>query len=333
MQKFSFLISLLLLTGVLRAQNSLYLSTNASLFIGAGTPLAVDSLVLTPSSAYTITGANSIQRSAATLHGGGSPYIKRVYQWTNTLPPFTGSLSFYYRDGELNGINEGQLTLNVHNGTNWSAYINNVIRNNTDNVVTTTLSGVALNELTLASLQSPLPMVWLDVAAQRRNSVIQISWQTAEEINGNGYQVEKSTNGIDWSKLGSVINAYNTPGPNHYNQTDPTLPTAISFYRVRQTDLDGKYGYSKMVSVKSDKSNGVWLYPIPTNNVLTIVAGGNMALKSATIYNTAGVRVAAVQPINTTSHTMDVHHLASGNYTTVIVLTDNSTITRNFIKQ
>jgi hypothetical protein len=251
----------------------------------------------------------------------------------NTLPPFTGNLSFYYRDGELNGIDEGQLTLNVHNGTSWNAYINNVIRNAANNVVTTTLTGVALNELTLASLQSPLPMVWLDVAAQRRNSVIQISWQTAEESNCAGYQVEKSANGVNWSKLGPVVNAYNTPGSNQYNQTDATLPTAISFYRVRQTDLDGKYGYSKMVSVKSDQSNGVWLYPIPTNNVLTIVAGGNQALKSVTIYNTAGALVAAVQPKNTATHTMDVHHLASGNYTTVIVLADNSTITRNFIKQ
>jgi hypothetical protein len=333
MHKFSFLIMFLLLTGLLRAQNSLYLSTNASLYIGAGTSLAVDSLVLTPSSAYTITGANSMQRSATVQHVVSSPYIKRVYQWMNTLPPFTGNLSFYYLDGELNGIDEGQVTLNVHNGTSWSAYINNVIRNPTNNVVTTTLAGVALNELTLASLQSPLPMVWLDVAAQRRNSVIQISWQTAEEINGNGYQVEKSTNGIDWSKLGPVINAYNTPGPNHYNQTDPTLPTAISFYRVRQTDLDGKHSYSKMVSVKSDQSNGIWLYPIPTNHVLTIVAGGSLALKSVTIYNTAGALVAAVQPKNTASHTMDVHHLASGNYTAVIVLSDNSTITKNFIKQ
>lgn len=333
MHKFSFLIVFLLLTALLRAQNSLYLSTNASLFIGAGTPLTVDSLVLTPSSAYTITGANSMQRSSATLHGGGSPYIKRVYQWTNTLPPFTGSLSFYYRDNELNGINEGQLTLNVHNGTSWGAYINNVVRNPANNVLTTTLAGVALNELTLASLQSPLPMVWLDVAAQRRNSMIQISWQTAEESSCAGYQVEKSANGIDWSKLGSVINAYNTPGPNHYNQTDPTLPTAISFYRVRQADPDGKYGYSKMVSVKSDQSNGIWLYPIPTNHVLTIVAGGNLALKSVTIYNTAGVLVATAQPMNTASHTMDVHHLASGNYTMVIVRADNSTITKNFIKQ
>jgi hypothetical protein len=333
MQKISFLIMFLLLTGMLRAQNSLYLSPNASLFIGAGTSLAVDSLVLTPSSAYTITGANSMQRSPATLHSVGSPYIKRVYQWSNTLPPFIGSLSFYYRDGELNGIDEGQLTLNVHNGANWSAYINNVVRNSVNNVVSTTLSGVALNELTLASLQSPLPMVWLDIAAQLRNSAIQISWQTAEETNCAGYQVEKSANGIDWSKLGAAINAYNTPGPNHYNQTDPTLPTAISFYRVRQTDLDGKFSYSKMVSVKSDKSNGIWLYPIPANNVLTIVAGGNLALKSITIYNTAGALVAVVQPKNTASHTMDVHHLASGNYTTVIVLADNSIITKNFIKQ
>jgi hypothetical protein len=329
-----FFLTILLLPAAVSAQSSLYLSPGATFHIGGGTPVAVDSLVLTPSGAYTITGVNGLQRSATPLHNGSNPHIGRVYQWNNTLTPFTGDISIYYRDTELNGIGENLLALNVHNGSGWNAYITNVIRNSTGNFVTTTLSGIALNELTLGTAASgPLPMVWLDVSAQRRNSNVQISWQTADEDNCANYQVEKSGNGTDWNHMGNAIKANNTTGPNNYSLNDNNLPTAISFYRVRQNDLDGQYTYSKIVSVKNDKSGGIWLYPIPANNVLTVVAGGSLQLRSVNIYNTVGSLVVFAQPQRASSHTIDVRHLAAGTYTAMIILSDGSTIARNFIKR
>ena len=328
-----FFIIILILPAAVKAQSSLYLSPGSTFYIGAGTPVSVDSLVLTPAAVYTITGANRLQRSVTPLHIGSNPHINRVYQWDNTLTPFTGDVTIFYRDGELNGIGEPLLTLNVHNGSGWNAYITNIIRNSADNFATTTLSGISLNELTLGTAAAgPLPMLWLSITAQRRNSVIQINWQTADEDNCANYQVEKSTNGTDWSKLGNAIKAYNTTGPNNYTQNDNNLPTAISFYRVRQNDLDGKYSYSKMVSVKNDQSNGIWLYPVPANNVLTVVAGGTLLLNSVNIYNAAGSLVAFAQP-HTASHTINVQQLAAGTYTAVIILSDGSATTRSFIKR
>jgi hypothetical protein len=333
MRNFFFLI-ILLLPAAVPAQSSLHLSPGATFYIGGGTQVAVDSLVLTPSLNYTITGGNGLQRSATPLHNGSNPHISRVYQFTNTLAPFTGVVSIYYRDVELNGLGENLLALNVHNGSGWNAYITNVIRNNSSNFVTTTLSGIALNELTLGTAASgPLPMVWLNVYAQRRSGVIQISWQTADEDNCANYQVEKSSNGTDWAHLGNALKANNTTGPNNYSLNDNNLPTAINFYRVRQNDLDGKYTYSKTVSVKNDQSGGVWLYPIPAGNVLTVVAGGSLQLRSVNIYNTAGSLVAYAQPQRTASHTIDVQHLAAGTYSAVIILSDGTAIARNFIKR
>ncbi|OQP56924.1 hypothetical protein A3860_10125 [Niastella vici] len=332
MRNLYFLTICLLPAGVL-AQNALYLSPGASLYINSGTPVAIDSLVLTPSTDYTITGSNSMQRAATALHSGSNPYIRRVYQWANTLPPFTGNVSLYYQDGELNGLNETQLSLQVHNGSGWNTCINNIVRNSTDNLITTTISGIALNELTLVNAaQGPLPLVWLEITAQRRNNAVQISWQTADETNCAGYQVEKSSNGINWNNLGAALNAHNTTGPNNYNQVDATLPTAISFYRVRQLDLDGRYSYSKTVSVKNDQSNGIWLYPIPANDVLTVVSG-NQPLKGVNIYTSAGSLAASAQLQQAVSYSMNIQQLAAGNYTALIILNDNSTITKNFIKR
>ena len=324
---------ILLVPVVVKSQSSLYLSPGSTFYIGAGTTVSVDSLVLTPAATYTISGSNALQRTPTPLHTGSNPHINRIYQWGNTLAPFTGNVTIYYSDGELNSIGEPLLTLNVYNGSGWNAYITNIIRNSTNNFVTTTLSGIALNELTLGTAAAgPLPMLWLSITAQRHNGVIQINWQTADEDNCANYQVEKSTNGADWSKLGNTIKAKNTTGPNNYTQNDNNLPAAISFYRVRQNDLDGKYTYSKLVSVKNDQSAGIRLYPIPANNVLTVVAGGNLLLNSVNIYNTAGSRVAFAQP-RTVSHTLDVQRLAAATYSAVIILSDGSTTTRTFIKK
>ena len=334
MQKILLLILFLPATYLLPAQNSLYLSPGANLFISPGTPLSVDSLVLTPSAGYNITGANGVLRAATTIHAASHSYIQRVYRWNATLPPFTGNLSFYYKDGELNGISENALTLNVHNGTSWNAYINNVVRDINNNFVTTPLLGVSLNELTLASASGALPMNWLGVEAIKQNGLVSVSWRTANEISCAGYQVEKSSNGLDWSGMGSAVAAYNTPGPNYYTLTDAVLPAPISYYRIRQTDLDAKYSYSIIVSVKGDRTGStLMMYPIPAGEVLNIVAGSGLLLKSVMVYSATGSLVAAERPAGASLLTMDVHRLAAGNYTAVIVLSDNATITRSFIKQ
>lgn len=334
MRKTTLFISFLLYAWLLPAQNCLYLSPGANLYISPGMPLAVDSLVLTPSAGYNITGANGVLRAATTNHAAGHIYIQRVYSWNATLPPFTGDLSFYYKDGELNGISENALTLNVYNGTSWHAYINNVVRDINNNFVSTPLLGVSLNELTLASVSGALPMNWLGVEAIRQNGLVAVNWRTANEVNCANYQVEKSNNGLDWSSLGIPVAAYNTPGPNHYTLTDAALPAGTSYYRIRQTDLDAKYSYSIVVSVKGDRTGStLMMYPIPAGEVLNIVAGSGLLLKSVTVFSATGSLVAAERPAGASLLAMDVHRLATGNYTAVIVLSDNTTITRSFIKQ
>jgi hypothetical protein len=315
------------------AQTSLYLSPGSTFHIGAGSTISVDNLVLAPSENYTMYGSNLLHRSLTTLHKGSNPHISRVYQWNNTLPTFTGTVSIYYFDTELNGIEEDKLVLNIYNGSNWNSHITGITRNNTSNFVTTTLSGIALHEITLGTVAEVLPMVWIDVHAQRRNRVIEISWQTGDEVNCADYQVEKSSNGINWAQIGDAIKANNTTGPNYYSLHDSHLPTAISFYRIRQNDLDGRHTYSNIVSVKNDRQGHLWVYPVPTSDRLTIVVGGNQQLQSLRIYTAAGNLVAFAQPQHTASHTMNVTHLAAGVYSVMVGLRDGTVVTQRFIKR
>lgn len=159
----------LLLTCSLHARTfsqGITVTAGSDIFMGAGAVVSLDSLVLLPTSPFNITGTRNESRTATVAHPISKPYIKRVYHFSATTTPFTGGISIYYRDAELNGISESALTLNIHNGTAWNAYPAGVTRNGVSNYVTTTgLSSVPLNELTLAD---NVAMLLVNKAAEER---------------------------------------------------------------------------------------------------------------------------------------------------------------------
>jgi hypothetical protein len=334
MRKACILFFALLISVTLLAQSSLYIAPGATVYITAGATVAADGLVLTPTAGFALTGTGQLTRQTSLIHTSHNPHILRVYNFTNTTAPFSGTISVYYHDGELNGLDENALTLNVHNGTSWNAYNTSVTRDATGNVVTTTaLSAVVVNELTLASESLPLPLRWLKVEAVRRGDLVHINWRTANETNCELYHVQRSTNGRDWQETGSAVAARNEAGPNDYQLTDMAVPASLVYYRIRQKDRDGRITYSIIVLVSSDQQQAVLLYPNPVADELSIVAKGGLQLVSAQVYNAAGMLVGAENINHTILHTLPVNRLAAGVYTVHIRLSDGTFITRSFIKQ
>src|SRR5687767_2257157 len=77
---------------------TLTVQNGANVFVQANAVLFVDSLVLSPSSGWNLTGPNSISRSTTVIHSTANPYIRRVYQFSNNTASFNGVITFYYRD-------------------------------------------------------------------------------------------------------------------------------------------------------------------------------------------------------------------------------------------
>ncbi len=138
-----------------------------------------------------------------------------------------------------------------------------------------------------------------------------LTWQTANEINNKGFQVERlKTTGNDWEILGFV--AANTKHSN-YELTDNT-PLSISYYRLRQIDNDGKEVLSKVVSVALKGSKGLTVYPtIVSNgflNVETLSSNENTEGSVYGIYNLLGQQVIKAQM----TPQIDVSTLRAGTY-------------------
>lgn len=95
---------------------------------------------------------------------------------------------------------------------------------------------------------------------------VQLEWTTASEQNNDYFTIERSLDGQNWHSLLNVKGAGYSTQALKYTAVDEHPFSGLSYYRLRQTDFDGQFQYSQVVSVKiEDKQNFVGeFYPNPS---------------------------------------------------------------------
>ena len=294
------------------AHAQLTVDPGASLTFENGTQLHVDGLTLIPSADFILSNV-VLSRSATVVHTQSKPYISRVYQFSNTSNAFSGSVQINYTDAELNGLAEADLTLNIHNGTNWAAYPP-ITRDASNNfVLTNGLSGITLNELTLASQFAPLPLTWLSFTAKaQNNSQSLLQWVTAQEQNTKDFYIQQSTDGINWVTIGSLPAAGNSNSTSYYNYVHTNPVKGLNYYRIKQTDVDSRYSYSpvRMLSFTRALQPFTILGNPVTNDVLTL----QLNMTTSLAFYTADGKLLWREQVNAGTKTIDVSRYAKGTY-------------------
>ena len=311
-------------------QSGLYISGNLS--INANTIISVDGLTLTPSSTYSLAGANSLTRKTTLTHPSITPAINRSFQWSATPAPFTGSIGFYYEETELNSLLESELTLNVHDGSQWQAYKTGISRNTANNLVTTPVSNLLLNEVSLAAEAHPLPLTWGSITANRKKGTAFIVWQTYNERQTAFFEVERSADGMLWNTIGGPVPAANTSNFHQYHFSDSTVLNNKTFYRIKQVDRDQQFSYSSIAWVPAIQSQSVVsIYPNPATHQVSIQSSIT-PLKTLHIYDVNGqlIKTAIVPAV--TTYALSVITLPKGVYTVQVKLTDGTVTHLSFIK-
>jgi len=95
----------------------------------------------------------------------------------------------------------------------------------------------------IVTIQDPLPIELLSFTANADHEFVRLHWATATETNNDFFTIERSTNLNDWEVLGFIDGAGNSSRPLQYVFTDYNPLSGISYYRLKQTDYDGKYEY------------------------------------------------------------------------------------------
>jgi len=121
---------------------------------------------------------------------------------------------------------------------------------------------------------STLPIELLFFNAKKGdNNTVQLDWATATEINNDYFTIERTVDGIFYQTIATLKGAGNSTSILFYNTDDFNPPLdQIVYYRLKQTDYDGKYAYSKLISVNSESAEDnlklIYFYVDNTNEVL-----------------------------------------------------------------
>lgn len=87
------------------------------------------------------------------------------------------------------------------------------------------------------------------------NDSVQLHWQMATEINVNRYEIEHSTDNLNFSTIGQVIpNSPNSTTIRNYYFTHQTPIVGYNYYRIKIISLNGNSEYSNVESVEIHKS-------------------------------------------------------------------------------
>ena len=222
----------------------LSVSPGTDVVVMQGTVFSTDGLALTPSVDFTLSNV-SISRNSTVSHPTVNTYIARVYKFSTGTNLFNGTIRINYQDGaELNGLTKTDLQLNVHNGNAWQAFAaatNDPVNNY---VLTTSLSGLQLDEITLASVSGPLPLQWRSFTAAKQQNNVLLQWSTFAERNSKSFIIQTSTNGITWNTIATISAAGNSSSVQSYSYVHISPAAGYNYYRVFETDIDGKYNSS-----------------------------------------------------------------------------------------
>jgi len=138
---------------------------------------------------------------------------------------------------------------------------------------------------------NPLPVKLLFFGAKYDEGIVKLNWSTASETYNDYFTIEKTKDGQDFEEVIIVKGAGNSNSILEYNATDNEPYEGLSYYRLTQTDFDGRYTYSDLVSVNvNTNEDKIIFYPNPTNNMFNVILPNNETVY-IDIYNTAGVKL------------------------------------------
>jgi hypothetical protein len=122
---------------------------------------------------------------------------------------------------------------------------------------------------------NPLPIELLSFISYCNEGKVRLTWTTATETNNDYFTILRSQDGIDFVPLTVIKGAGNSSRMLSYFFSDEDPLTGTSYYKLKQTDFDGKYSCSFIIAAAQNQC-GVKdvLFPNPTGGSFTIRLNG-----------------------------------------------------------
>lgn len=166
----------------------------------------------------------------------------------------------------------------------------------------------------------PLSINELSASASIKNNMPNIQWQMVNNDDVAEYIVERSLENNNFVTIATV----NTNSSNTYQYADYTATEGKIYYRIVARLKDGQNIVSNIVTVTLNNLQTATVAPNPSSGLVTITASD---FKNCTVSDIYGRIV-----LESASKTLDLSHLANGQYNMVIRGKKTTTVTK-IIKQ
>jgi len=188
---------------------------------------------------------------------------------------------------------------------------------------------------------SVLPVTILNFSASSTAvNNVEVSWSTSQEINSSYYVVERSTDASNFVSVGQVSASQSAEEIHNYNFDDYTgsVNSSVVYYRLKIVDIDGKFTYSKTVSVRmGEPLTKISVYPNPASEfaVLNLYSDKQSVAMMKLIDDAGKMLMYKSFTVNTGNNSLMIDQLGSlpkGIYI-VQVIFDNSLYNQKLIKK
>lgn len=174
------------------------------------------------------------------------------------------------------------------------------------------VDGCTISDTIHITLQIPLPVTLTTFTAQLQDCQTHLNWKVADAVNFKEFVVERSGDGRNFTDLGHVTY---TVGIEAYAYVDKNI-SGTSFYRLRLVDNDGKYQYSRIVSVQSGCGDqAVAVYPTVTKGTVLVDLPAGYEGAKIEVFTSLGELVKLPNSGNAAGlHSVQLSGLAQGQY-------------------
>lgn len=178
----------------------------------------------------------------------------------------TLSASWYATD-ELSGFDRSNCSLAHYTGGAWDEGTPGAA-SGTD-PYSISRSGITSFSPFAVSGASVLPVELIYFYGEKMDAGVQLFWETATEINNSHFEVEWSTDGRAYQKIGHVKGAGTTTTIQKYGFLHKTPANGNNYYRLKQMDFDGKYEYTNIINIRYEPSGLQYsIYPNPASDFI-----------------------------------------------------------------
>lgn len=225
-------------------------------------------------------------------------HISHVEYWNllRNVGSDSVKIQLYWESAARSGINSYSSSLVVAGwtGTAWVNRGQSAITASDPGNVTSNVDHV-FGPVTFGSQSNkvnPLPIVLLSYTATYANGKVDIAWSTASETNNDYFSIERTSDLNNITVVGIVAGAGNSNTTLYYSYTDNDPGVGMVYYRIRQTDYDGKTSASPWMTVKIPLTSNITFITDNSSGNLTINFNNDNSGYDINIYDLAGNIVA-----------------------------------------